>query len=428
MTRRNEVLQRLRELIAGDNYPPGRRLPPERELAEEMAVSRGALRRALAILEGEGLVWRHVGKGTFTGLRPESAAGPALVGSSLHSAESVLEVRSILEPAVARIAAERASSTDLARMKSHLQAAQNSADTETFNLHCDMLHRSIARATHNAILLRLYDALSPIRALAHAVGEDAELTPAEMASYWREHADIIEAINTGDAGAAETAMKRHIKQVWSDTPDTIWRNPEPSSGNAAAIPPQTALETALFRPTLLELADRFGETAFLAVLRDREIEIVDVMMPRSRSQMSMHPGFGPRPIGSCPSAQAILAFQPATRSDAIIEAVLEDTGDRAALRRDLVSVREAGFARADEVLEAGTYSLAVPVGLDGGAVRFSVGLIGAKGRMLAVPDRIYVDGIKHAIDNTVGRLGDVLSALKPYLAGGDSNAPLPPRA
>lgn len=385
-------------------------------------VSRGALRRALAILEGEGLVWRHVGKGTFAGRRPESAAGPTLVGSYLHSAESVLEVRSILEPAVARIAAGRASSTDLARMKAHLQAAHNSADTETFNLHCDMLHRSIARATHNAILLRLYDALSPIRSLAHAVGEDVELTPAEMASYWREHADIIEAINSGDAGAAEAAMHRHIKQVWTDTPDTSWRNPAPSGSHATAIPPQTALETALFRPTLLELADRFGETAFLAVLRDREIEIVDVMMPRSRSQMSMHPGFGARSVGNCPSAQAILAFQPAARRDAIVDAALEDARDRTALRRDLEGVRDTGFARADEALEAGTYSLAVPVGLDGGAVRFSIGLIGAKGRMQAVPDQIYVDGIKQAIDNTVGRLGDVLSALKPYLAGGDSSA------
>ena len=139
MTRRNEVLERLRSLIASEKYPPGRRLPPERDLAADMAVSRGALRRALAILEGEGLVWRHVGKGTFVGRRPESSAGASLVGPNLQNAESVLEVRSILEPAVARLAAERASSTDFARMRAHLVAAKNSSDTETFNLHCDML-------------------------------------------------------------------------------------------------------------------------------------------------------------------------------------------------------------------------------------------------------------------------------------------------
>ncbi|MDZ4735981.1 MAG: hypothetical protein SGJ07_06495 [Rhodospirillaceae bacterium] len=61
-------------------------------------------------------------------------------------------------------------------------------------------------------------------------------------------------------------------------------------------------------------------------------------------------------------------------------------------------------------------------------MRFSIGLIGAKGRMLTAPDQIYVDGIKQAIDNIVGRLGDVLSALKPYLVGGDGNALLSPRA
>lgn len=424
MTRRNEVLQRLRTLIASDKYPPGRRLPPERDLAAEMAVSRGALRRALAILEGEGLVWRHVGKGTFVGQRPEAPNAAALVGATMQNAESVLEVRSILEPAVARLAAERASSTDVARMKSHLQAALGSADTETFNLHCDMLHRSIARATHNAILLRLYDALSPIRSLAHAVGEHAELTQDEMKHYWREHADIIDAIVSNDGGAAEAAMKRHIRHVWTDTPDTHWRDGAAETPQAP-IPARTALEIALFRPTLLELVEGYAETAYLAMLRDNEIEIVDAVVPRSRGRVSMHPGMGPRPVDKCAAAQAILAFQSPERCDAVFQNA-EIEIDRPAMDALFSEIRRNGYALSDETLGAGTYSVAIPVRLNGGVVRFSIGLFGPKSGMQSVYTKSFADGIQGAIENTVGRLGDVLNALSPYL-GNDGDASMAAR-
>ncbi len=420
MTRRNEVLQRLRVLIESDRYPAGKRLPPERELAADMAVSRGALRRALAILEGEGLVWRHVGKGTFVGRRPDAADEFLFAGSSLQSAESVLEVRSILEPAVARIAAERASSTDLTRMKSHLQAAKSVSDTEAFNHCCDMIHRSLARATHNSILLRLYDALSPIRSLAHAVGEDVELSPAEMDMYWREHADIVDAVIVKDAAAAETAMRRHIGQVWTDTSSTTDLGPGDQTG--VTVPSLSALESVLFRPVLLELADRFGETAFLATLKGHEVEIMDAAMPRTGMQTSIYPGLGPRPVDRCAAAKAIVAFLPPDLRHAVVRSTTDEDCDRAALERELDEVREERFARADETLGTGTYSLAVPVGLNGGTVRFSIGLIGTKARMGAVGNIVYVNGITQAIEATIGRLDDVLTALKPYLVASEDTA------
>jgi len=417
VTRRNEVLQRLRSLLASEKYPPGRRLPPERDLADDMDVSRGALRRALAILEGEGLVWRHVGKGTFVGQRPEAPAGASLVGPNQQNAESVLEVRSILEPAVARLAAERASSTDFARMRSHLAAAKNSRNTETFNLHCDMLHRSIARATHNAILLRLYDALSPIRSLAHAVGTNIELTHSEMAMYWREHADIIDAITGGDAGGAETAMRKHLRHVWDDTPETEWREVSQVEGAAAAR--TVALELALFRPTLLSLVERFSETAFLAVLRDRDVEIVDAALPRSRGRISMHPGLGPRPLSACAAARAIFAFQSDDWLNAVVDGAASATEDRQRVWREIRETRRRGFARSDEELGAGIYGLAVPIHLNHGPVRFCIGLFGAKSHMSGLSDEAYVEGITQAIESNVGRLGDILSALGPYLSAGE---------
>ena len=64
------VLTRLRDFLATAALPDDGRLPPERELAQSLEVGRAALRKALATLQSEGVVWRHVGKGTFTGERP----------------------------------------------------------------------------------------------------------------------------------------------------------------------------------------------------------------------------------------------------------------------------------------------------------------------------------------------------------------------
>ena len=68
--RGESALTQLRALLAQKELPPSTRLPPERELSELLGVSRGELRKALAVLEKQGELWRHVGKGTFIGARP----------------------------------------------------------------------------------------------------------------------------------------------------------------------------------------------------------------------------------------------------------------------------------------------------------------------------------------------------------------------
>ena len=72
------ALIQLRAYLTQQNLPASTRLPAERELCEILGVSRGELRKALAILEGHGELWRHVGKGTFIGARPvtNSPASP----------------------------------------------------------------------------------------------------------------------------------------------------------------------------------------------------------------------------------------------------------------------------------------------------------------------------------------------------------------
>lgn len=66
----DDALARLRNHLAAIELPVDSRLPPERELAQALGISRADLRKALAVLEAENLIWRHVGKGTFIGSRP----------------------------------------------------------------------------------------------------------------------------------------------------------------------------------------------------------------------------------------------------------------------------------------------------------------------------------------------------------------------
>ena len=93
------------------------RLPPERELCEILGVSRGALRKALAIAESEGRIWRHVGKGTFLGSKPVDNQSQGLSLANIVSPLEVLRARLIIEPVFCREAAINSSAADLEELK-----------------------------------------------------------------------------------------------------------------------------------------------------------------------------------------------------------------------------------------------------------------------------------------------------------------------
>ena len=99
------VLTQLRAYLAHAGGLAGARLPPERQLAEELGVSRGTLRHALADLEAEGLIWRHVGRGTFIGNRPVDTVQDLSEVTRRTNPAGVMEARLSLEPELARLAA-----------------------------------------------------------------------------------------------------------------------------------------------------------------------------------------------------------------------------------------------------------------------------------------------------------------------------------
>ena len=116
MRRKVRALAKLRQLLESGEYQVNSRLPAERELAVQLGLSRGALRGGFEVLEAEGKVWRHVGKGTFVGNRPlDDISIPSLVTSGTSPTE-ILEARLLIEPLLARLAAVRATEADLTHL------------------------------------------------------------------------------------------------------------------------------------------------------------------------------------------------------------------------------------------------------------------------------------------------------------------------
>jgi DNA-binding FadR family transcriptional regulator len=206
------ALARLRELIAAGGFAAGDRLPPERRMIEELGIGRSSLRRALDVLEREGTIWRHVGKGTFV-----AQGGPHGAGGELARRTTPLKVmraRLCLEPAIAREAAMNASAEALQRLRVAMDRARAARTWAEYEAQDDAFHRAIAEATDNLPLVALFDQLNGIRrAIAWgSVERTTRRPPADHPSF-AEHAAIAEVIAARSADGASEAMRRHLRSV-----------------------------------------------------------------------------------------------------------------------------------------------------------------------------------------------------------------------
>lgn len=208
------TLTQLRAYLARGDLSPGARLPAERELAEIIGVSRSELRKALAVLEREGEIWRHVGKGTFVGSRPsEEIASLRAIAERTGPAE-VVRARLLLEPQIAAEAALHASAHDLETMRLCLAASERAPSWRHYEACDNRLHRTIAEASRNTLILALFDTLNGVRrAVVWRRRRDPPDRPPRDHHSFAEHRAIVEAIGARDAGAAAEAMRRHLRSV-----------------------------------------------------------------------------------------------------------------------------------------------------------------------------------------------------------------------
>lgn len=214
---RGAAVARLRELIAEGSYAPGDRLPPERELVVKLGLTRATLRKALESLEAEGTIWRHVGKGTFISGQAETGGVGGLQALAKQiTPVKMMRARISIEPAIAREAAMNASAQALARIDSARLKAVNAPTWDEYEAYDDLMHRQIALAADNMLLIALFDQLNQVRR-AVAWGSVVRSTirpPAEHTSFV-EHDRIAEAIVARDPNAAQDAMRAHLGSVAS---------------------------------------------------------------------------------------------------------------------------------------------------------------------------------------------------------------------
>jgi DNA-binding FadR family transcriptional regulator len=203
------TVERLAQGIRLGVLAEGDRLPPERELAETFGVSRVTLREAIKTLRDAGLLRSRRGRGggtfvvTPTGQRPPSAAGPV----SAPALNDVLELRHIVEPGAAALAATRTlSAADRATLHRCLREATD-CSPESRRLADCRLHMAIAAAGESpSVVAVVADIQMRLTELLRG-----PVIPANIAHSDRQHAAIITAILAGQPDLARTTMEEHIE-------------------------------------------------------------------------------------------------------------------------------------------------------------------------------------------------------------------------
>lgn len=211
----NDAHELLKHFIDTAGYAPGDRLPAERELIQNLGISRSSLRKGLDALEREGTIWRHVGKGTFVSApNSEDAFANITRLSQQITPVQMMRARLALEPAIAREAAANASADNIKRLTDAHNKAVSAPSWDKYEASDDDFHLAVAEATGNVLLQSLFEHLNQVRrAVAwRQVIRKTETPPKEHSSF-NEHIRILAAIETRDPIEAHDAMRDHLKSV-----------------------------------------------------------------------------------------------------------------------------------------------------------------------------------------------------------------------
>jgi DNA-binding FadR family transcriptional regulator len=209
------AVSQLRAYIMQRGFEPGDRLPPERRLGPELGLRRSSLRRALEFLVQEGMLWRHVGKGTFLTDRTEGqdASGLEALVREISPADA-MRARAAFEPAIAREAALHAPAVAISHLRLLADRSRRCASWREYEVLDADFHRGLAEAAASPTLLALFDQLNTLRRMV-SFGQAKRVgpKPPETHPSFSEHDAIVGAIAARDPEAAESAMRKHLLSV-----------------------------------------------------------------------------------------------------------------------------------------------------------------------------------------------------------------------
>jgi len=216
----NAMIKTLASKILSGEFPEGKPLPPEAELCEMLSVSRGSLREATRVLAVKGLLAPRPRVGTV--VRPRDdwnlldadlLTWAAELSLSPDFAQSLVEARQVIEPAAARLAAQRATARDLLAIEEafdRMRQATADNDVEAFILADIDFHTALLRASHNMVFKQLASTVGTALEYAFRANAKRGRRPGESID---DHAAVLERIRVRDADGASEALARLLGAV-----------------------------------------------------------------------------------------------------------------------------------------------------------------------------------------------------------------------
>lgn len=209
-----ELTAALRAGIESGAFLKNGKLLPERALAEALAVTRARMRRILDRLEEDGTVFRRHGQGTFVSPPPAVGASPFRAVAAKVMPRDVMEVRLEIEPALAALAAQRASVKELRTLEQLMRATLDAADTQAYGVADDVFHYKIAELAHNPLFLTVYDSIRAVRKQAEWTRQrETQYSPSTLTRLGEQHEQLFSSIASRDSQAAAEVMQSHLLSV-----------------------------------------------------------------------------------------------------------------------------------------------------------------------------------------------------------------------
>ncbi len=212
--RYEQVAEQIQRLIIRGVLKPGDRLPPERELTRKFGVARSSIRDAIRTLEVMGILEPRQGHGTVVREISADSLVVPLASVLMRKREMIAElvdVRRMIEPALARRAAVNATVEELAQLEDILdrQQAKMRRGEPTIDEDSEF-HYTVALAARNSVILKVLDLLMDL--LRESRTRSLQV-PGRIERSYAGHRRILRALKRRDAGAAETAVRKHLKEI-----------------------------------------------------------------------------------------------------------------------------------------------------------------------------------------------------------------------
>jgi DNA-binding FadR family transcriptional regulator len=218
----SKIIQYVHERIESGEWTHGQKIPTEKTISTQFDAARNTVRKALSQLESEGVIERHVGRGTFV-----KATGDAHDVSRSHdespladlaiadaSPADVNEIRVLLEPAIAELAVTRATRTEIAHARKCFDQSLAAKEINEFEHWDAKLHAAIIAATRNDLLIAIYDAIQQARQKIEWYEiKRRSLDDVRRGDYDKQHRAIVDALEKRDALALREALAIHLNSV-----------------------------------------------------------------------------------------------------------------------------------------------------------------------------------------------------------------------